>query len=176
MVELIVVIIFHDSKKAERIGNVLATVLIIAGVIIENVTGSRADEVVRRMRSPRSFTIAERKKIVPCLKKTPKGKVFIVSKANDEEAGQYAQKIIALLKAGGCDAEPKPPGAPTPMSFGIPGAFIFVFDMKHAPQLATSIQQCFMSAGYVFGGGTLPQDSKSWVGQNDAVIGVGAKP
>jgi hypothetical protein len=176
LVELIIVVIFHDSRRAERIGNVLATVLIIAGVIVENVAGGRADEVVRRMRAPRSFTIAERKKIVPCLKKLPQGKIFLIPKAFDEDAQQYAQKILALLKLGGCNAGPAPSGAPAPMSYGVPGAFIFVFDMKHAPPLAIALQQCFLSAGYLFNGGTLPKGSDSWVGPNDVVIGVGAKP
>jgi len=166
-----IALFFHDNRTREKLLNGAAILIIIVGLITENVSGGRADDVIRRMRAPRGFTAQEHSDLVHCLRRGAKGTVFVVPIIFNDDAQQYSEKIIAALNDGGIDARPEPPKAPAPYSYQSPGAFLFVKDP--ATPHAVSIYVCFKSIGF-----DLPHSTKvaDWAGESGVVIGVGSKP
>jgi hypothetical protein len=62
----------HGSGSNEKRASVLSVVVIIVGLIIENLAGASADDVVRKMRAPRELTQEAATRIASRLK--PLGK------------------------------------------------------------------------------------------------------
>lgn len=122
---------------------------------------------------PRALTLEQQKIMLPCLKTSPKGTVFVVPKVFDEEAGHFAAQIFVLLSEAGFDVRHEPAGKPRPFSFGVQGVFLFLADISKPPSHAEPMQRCFRSANIAlpsFGG--IPD----WAGPTDVMLAVGSKP
>ena len=123
----------------------------------------------RTARLPRTIKVEQRAILLETLKIVPKGRVFVTEKLFDEEAQQYKEQMLAVLKDAGFDAEEKR----GPMSFGIPGQWILVNDFQHPPPHAVPLQAAFTKAGVDLDG----QEQKEQVLDLDSVlIAVGSEP
>jgi len=117
---------------------------------------------------PRSITPEQHTAIVGCLRNGPTGTVFLRPARFDAEATAYSKQVEAILREAGLEMKAWPDDA---MSWSIPGAFLIVKELSHAPQQAVSIQKCFEASGITLTG--YPNDSHP----PDAVsIAVGARP
>ncbi len=103
--ELLVSAFLHERRRAERVGTVVCTAAIIAGVWIENVAGGRADEVIEKMRAPRLLSTEQQEKIVLKLKSFP-GTPFVLAVNPVPEAINFMGIIGGVLIASGWDLVP----------------------------------------------------------------------
>jgi len=77
-----------DGKR-KAIGNIICTLLIVAGVGIENWAGSGTDDVIRQMRAPRRLSEAQQREIANRLKPFGPHKIvfFEINDVDPEIAG-----------------------------------------------------------------------------------------
>jgi hypothetical protein len=101
--ELLAIVFLRNETKSEKVCSIIATAVILLGVGIENIAGSRADDVVRKMRAPRSLTIAQQSAIAEKLKSfgpSHEAVFFEVSDVDPEIAGITADLGKAAALAG----------------------------------------------------------------------------
>ena len=101
-IELFVIAFLHGKNKAEQAGSLIGTVIIIIGVMMESFAGGRADDVVRRMRAPRSLSDRQRIALSETLKRFGRHEavLFEISDVDPELAGITRDLSRALAGAG----------------------------------------------------------------------------
>jgi hypothetical protein len=125
---------------------------------LENETAKakeRAAELALELekRKNRSITPDQQMIIAPLLTAAPKGKVYVQPSFFDAEARQFAEQIIAALKAGGFNPEELPQRPNKPIGYTSPGAWIWVHSIPDlAAPHAKPIQDAFKAAGWYFDG------------------------
>ena len=92
------------EKRRKIAANLIATVLILVGVAIENLAGSRSDGVIAQMRARRSLTGAQIAAIANKLRPFAGESIDILSYRDDVEAWWIANKIEIALGAFGDEA------------------------------------------------------------------------
>jgi hypothetical protein len=121
------------------------------------------------------FSAGEQTILLPCLKKAPKGTVFVASKMWDDTASQCANQVIMLLAAAGFDSRPQPPNTPAIMALGGPGMAFFVRNSDAQPPHAIPIQQCFRAARLDLPEGKF-NNVIDWLEQKDVLIAISSWP
>jgi hypothetical protein len=134
LAELLVILFLSEKKRAEKWGGIIATAVIILGVVIETFAGGRADDVVRLMRAPRLLGSARQAEIADKLR--PFGGheavFFEASDIDAEIAGITGDLSKALASAGwkaGFDRWPPTP----PESLRAPANGILIVVSPAAP-------------------------------------------
>jgi hypothetical protein len=124
-------------------------------------------------RQPRNITADEHARMVAYLQTArPKGAIVVIWKIFDEEAEQFAKKIIAVLKDAGFDTSE----GNGPLSFGTPGQWIVVRDLKtfqSTPNAIGAIQGAFRDILHIEFDGVQRKDP--WPDLGEVVIAVGRK-
>jgi len=100
--ELLVILFLQDRKRAEKLGGIIATALIIAGVGIEMFAGGRSDDVVQKMRAPRLLGSTRQAEIANKLRTfgAHETVLFEISDIDGEIAGITRDVSKALSSAG----------------------------------------------------------------------------
>lgn len=100
--DFLAVAFLHNRQRLERIGTLIATAGVILGVALESWAGGKADDVVRRMRAPRSLTQSQQTAIGGALKSfgTHEAVFYEVSDVDPEIAGITADLSKSCAFAG----------------------------------------------------------------------------
>jgi hypothetical protein len=120
---------------------------------------------------PRTITAEQRAVMLACLAGGVRGPVTVVPKTFDNEAEEYAAKIVEVLQTA--NFELRPNEGPRPFGFGRAGIFGVFHDAATPPAHAGLIQFCLKQIGVELSGGANPD----WVKDpNLIIIAVGQKP
>jgi hypothetical protein len=159
--------------------------LLIVGIIAAALSGlqayrsrERVNDLQRQVATaeqklkPRTITPEQKEVLLACFATGPKGPVTVIPKTFDNEAEDYAAKIVDVLQSG--DFEIRPHEGPRPFGFGQSGIFAVFKDAAHIPAHAGTIQYCLKQIDVELAGGANPD----WVKDdpNLVVIAVGQKP
>jgi hypothetical protein len=118
----------------------------------------RADfEKAQAERQPRHITPEQAAKIINRLGPVQKGPVSVTAGFVDStDAKDFAAQITDVLTKSGFDLVKSPKDY---LSFSVPGAFMMVRDIQHAPSYAVEIQNAFKDeAGILLSGVSKPED------------------
>jgi hypothetical protein len=133
----------------------------------------RADfEQAQAAREPRHITPEQEAAIIARLKPIPKGPVAVGAALVDStDAKSFSEQISDTLSKSGFTLVKAPKDY---LSFSIPGAFMMVRDIQHAPPYAIEIQNAFKDeAGILLSGYSKPEDIPDY---DTVVIGVSSHP
>ncbi|MES2253694.1 MAG: hypothetical protein V4559_01490 [Pseudomonadota bacterium] len=143
----------------------------------QEVEKQHSEEVARlhAKLQPRSISSIEHAKLVVLLKndRAPKGKVVVVWKLFDEEAAAFGKQVISVLNDAGFDASE----GRGPMTFGVPGQWIIVRDLKKLssePSAIGTAQAAFRDVCHIEFDGR-QQKSPFPDDLGDVVFSIGAK-
>lgn len=103
-----------------------------------------------KAKQARGITSEQRIELLACLKAQSKeGGVFVRPAEFDAEATAYGKQVEQLLREAGFEIRKWPEAS---VSWSIPGAFLIVKDLNHAPRVAVVIQSCFEKVGIILEG------------------------
>jgi hypothetical protein len=95
--EFLVIAFLHNGGKQERVGTLIGTLLILIGVGIENFAGGNADDVIRRMRAPRSLSVEQQEKIASQLRQFAGQEVNVFLYSTTGESASFGKEVLATL-------------------------------------------------------------------------------
>lgn len=98
--EILIVTFLHGKGRSEVTASIVAVLIIIAGVAVENVASGHADRIVREMRSPRFLTSVQKEQIVEKVKSLPAMAFDVAASLEREPLALVIQIEDVLTKAG----------------------------------------------------------------------------
>jgi hypothetical protein len=194
--EVAIIVTISEHWRFKWAFELLAGIIVLAGVWTEVAYGGYADEVEAQLRQKLETKLAWRTiapeqlaQLLPCLKQSPKGQVFVVPEMGPEP-NQYAAQILALLKQAGFDKASGIPVPATTLSWETVGVLMLIKSRSAPPSHAGPIQACFVAAGIPMPANDLSRwngargsptacipatGCPDWVHLNDVLIAIGAR-
>jgi hypothetical protein len=120
---------------------------------------------------PRAVRFEQSSTLLDCLKKAPKGTVFVAYAGFNNEAKETHLAVLDVLQRAGFDARPQPLNTNLFVGFSGSGILLLTHNPLEAPQYALAIRSCFGS-DFRDGTGRINPATAPWVSPNAVLIGV----
>jgi uncharacterized membrane protein YeaQ/YmgE (transglycosylase-associated protein family) len=136
------------------------------------------DAEISRLKSeslPRAVRFEQSSTLLDCLRKAPKGTVFVAYAGFNNEAKETHLAVLVVLQRAGFDARPQPLHTNLFVGFSGTGILLLTHDPPEAPLYAKAIKSCFGS-DFRDVIGRINPTTAPWVGPNAVLIGVDTRP